>query len=389
MRRRSQAAVIPDSEDDALLSGTSLRNSSPPRRQEPQRKPSHSRTQTSRVIQDSEDDGPACLDSDTPNLSTTQNASTMAVKVVIPTKKDASPSDSCGSSGIRSADGTTGYSTPATSVGTPAESNIKRTRGRVNASDRAQSLRTSIMTRRASLRGQRGTKRSADDAALSEDEASLETSDAAIAHALQMEEYEQPVPKKQKTAASKRSGQRAPTVPEILDASSDSELSEWDLIEKSLSSEEDLYSSDGSFYQKKPRRQAKEQDQDEDDDEDSDWDAWDRRRREENQVDLPPSWEEQRKARRVSLRIKLDSWEIGLDNRSTNVVLDACRPEEAGEEASSHHHHVGYAKGNPCHPTKGRSAAGINYSQTQTLPIGRLELDDGAREDPISRWTPR
>lgn len=300
MRRRSQAAVIPDSEDDAL-SGTSLRNSSPPRRQAPRRKPSHS----SRVIQDSEDDGLAGLDSDSPNLSTTQNDSAMAVKVVIPTKKDVSPSDSCGSSGIRSTDGTTGCSTPATSVGTPVESSLKRTRGRVNASDRAQSLRTSIMTRRVSLRGQRGTKRSADDAALSEDEASLETSDAAIAHALQMEEYEQPAPKKHKTAALKRSGQRAPIVPEILDSSSDSELSEWDLIDKSLNSEEDMYSSDGSFYQKGPREQPGEQAQEDDDEDDSsDWDAWDRRRREENQADLPPSWDEQRKARRVSLRVK-------------------------------------------------------------------------------------
>jgi DNA repair protein RAD16 len=161
------------------------------------------------------------------------------------------------------------------------------------------------MTRRASLRGQRGTKRSADDAALSEDELSLETSDAAIAHALQMEEYEQPAPKKQKTAASKRSRQRAPAVPEIMDLSSDSELSEWDLIEKSLSSEEDLYSSAGSFYETGPRGQSEEQGQDDDDDDDSyDWDAGDRRRREENQADLPPSWDEQRKARRVSLRVE-------------------------------------------------------------------------------------
>jgi DNA repair protein RAD16 len=140
---------------------------------------------------------------------------------------------------------------------------------------------------------------------LSEDEASLETSDAAIAHALQMEEYEQPAPKKHKTAALKRSGQRAPIVPEILDSSSDSELSEWDLIDKSLNSEEDMYSSDGSFYQKGPREQPGEQAQEDDDEDDSsDWDAWDRRRREENQADLPPSWDEQRKARRVSLRVK-------------------------------------------------------------------------------------
>ncbi|KAF3391233.1 DNA repair protein RAD16 [Penicillium rolfsii] len=286
MRRRSQAAVIPDSEDD-VLSGTSLRDSSPPRRLQPQRKSSHSRTQTYRVIQDSEDDGPADLDSNVPNISTPRNDTTRAVKVVIPTKKDASPSDSSGSSGNRSADGTTGCSTPATSVGTPAESSTKRTRGRVNASDRAQSLRTSIMTRRASLRGK---KRSADDAGLSEDETSLETSDAAIAYALQMEEYEQPPPKKQKTSALKRSGQRNTAFQELL-ASSDSELSEWDILDKI--SEDDSYSSAGSYKEERPREGSAEEDQDEDDD-GSDWDA-----REENQADLPPSWDEQRKARRM------------------------------------------------------------------------------------------
>jgi DNA repair protein RAD16 len=157
------------------------------------------------------------------------------------------------------------------------------------------------MTRRASLRGQRGTKRSADAAALSEDEASLETSDAAIAHALQMEEYGQPVPKKQKTAAPKRSGQRGQTVQEILDASSDSELSEWELADKSLNSEDDLYSDAGSYYERGPRGQSEGQDHDDDDDDDDDADEWDRRRREEIESELTPSWEEQRKARRVSL----------------------------------------------------------------------------------------
>lgn len=377
--------MIPDSEDDAFHSGTSLGNSSPPRRTQPQRKPSHSRTRTSRVIQDSEDDGLAGLDLDSSNPPATKHESTMAVKVVIPSTKDTSPSDSCGSSGTRSADGTTGCSTPATSVGTPAESSIKRTRGRVSASDRAQSLRASTITRRASLRGQRGTKRSADAAAHSEDEASPETSDAAIAYALQMEEYEQPPPKKQKTSAPKCSWQTAQTIQEILDASSDSELSQWSLIDKSLNSEDDL-----DFHSDSDEEERKERDEDEQDD----WDTYGREMAAEDEDGLPLSWEEQRKARRVSLKVELDSqagclgkFLLQLAKRLTNLASGARRPEEAGEEASGYRYHVGYTEGDSHHHPKSRSAAGLHYSQAQTLPIRRLELDDGAGKDTISRWS--
>lgn len=288
--------MIPDSEDDALHSGTSWRDSSPPRRVQPQRKPSHSRTQTARVIQDSEDDGLSGLDQDASKTPATHNDTTIAVKVVIPSKKDVSPSDSCGSSGIRSTDGTTACTTPATSIGTPTESTIKRTRGRVSASDRAQSLRTSTMTRRASLRGQHGLKRSAEAAALSEDEASPETSDAAIAYALQMEEYEQheqPPPKKQKTSAPKRSWRTAQTISEILETSSDSELSQWGFVD----SEDDL-----DFESDSDEGVGQERDGDEQDDSD----AYRRALAAEDEDDLPPSWEEQRKARRVSPKVELN-----------------------------------------------------------------------------------
>lgn len=281
--------MVPDSEeDDTLHSGTSWRDSSPPRRVQRQRKSSRSRTQAARVIQDSDDDGLSGLDQDALNRPVTNNDTTIAVKVVIPSKKDVSPSDSCGSSGIRSADGTTACTTPATSIGTPAESSIKRARGRVNASDRAQSLRTSTMTRRASLRGQRGLKRSAEAAALSEDEANPETSDAAIAYALQMEEYEQheqPPPKKQKTSAPKRSWRTTQTISEILETSSDSELSQWSHSEDDLDFESD---SDEGVRQER------------DGDEQDDSDAYRRALAAEDEDDLALSWEEQRKARRVS-----------------------------------------------------------------------------------------
>lgn len=146
-------------------------------------------------------------------------------------------------------------------------------------------------------------KRSAEAAALSEDELSLETSDAAIAYALQMEEYEQPLPKRQKTAAPKRSLQKAQPAQEILDVSSDSELSEWDIIDKSLNSEDDLDENSDSEYDGEERQEGEEGQQDGEDAEEADEEM-----DEGNESDLLPlSWEEQRKARRVSFNVELFS----------------------------------------------------------------------------------
>lgn len=239
------------------------------------------------------------------------------------------------------------------------------------------------MTRRASLRSQRGTKRSAEVAALSEDEVSPEASDAAIAYALQMEEYEQPLPKKQKTAASKRSWQQARTTREILGTSSDSELSEWDLIDQSLNSEHDSDPVSDSEYNGEERQEREEGDQDVED-----AIEYDDGMAEEDEDVLPLSWEEQRKARRVSSKLsqilrrdisRVIYWRPA--NRLTNAILDVRRSEEAREKASGSCHYVGQTEGDTCYHPKGRSAAGIHHSQAQTLPVGRPELDDAAGKD--------
>lgn len=191
---RRPGTTIPDSEDDAAYSGTSLKNSTPSNSLQLGGS-SLSRTRSTHVIQDSEDEDDGSLNTPDPVSTRTRNRASGNVEVVIPSKTNESPSDSSRSSWRGpSAEGTTGFNTPATSVGGAPESDNQKHRSRVNASERVSRLRTSTTSRNAS---QRGTKRSA--AALSADEVDNETADAALAHALQMEEYEQPAPKKRKT----------------------------------------------------------------------------------------------------------------------------------------------------------------------------------------------
>ncbi|KAJ5085593.1 hypothetical protein N7532_010364 [Penicillium argentinense] len=196
MKRRSQVVSIPDSEDEAPVSETSLRDSSPLQRSQPLRKggSSHTKNQTHRVIQDSEDDEDP-IDLVGPRMTRQRSAANLAtnIAVVVPTftTSHGSPSDSAGSSrGIQSADGVTGLNTPATSVSTGVDSDAKKPSTRVDASARALQLRTSA---RKPNTLQRGKKRRA--SVLSSDG---ETSDAALAHALQMEEYESSLPKSPK-----------------------------------------------------------------------------------------------------------------------------------------------------------------------------------------------
>lgn len=160
------------------------------------------------------------------------------VEVVIPAKTDGSPSDSSRSSWRGpSADGTPGLNTPATSVGAAPEPDTQKPRSRVNASERASRLRSTTMSRKPS---QKGTKRSA--AALSADDMDSETADAALAYALQMEEYEQPAAKKQKTL-----GNRARGLQELQELSdtgtTESELSDRLTPLPSLSPESEFASS--------------------------------------------------------------------------------------------------------------------------------------------------
>ncbi|KAJ5124593.1 Zinc finger RING-type [Penicillium bovifimosum] len=214
MRHRLRSrATIPDSEDDSHFSETSLKNSSPLRRSSRSVAPrvggsSLSRSR-SRVIQDSEaeeDDDVSLSGSVAPS-----NSASARLAVVVPTKND-SPSDSNSNSRSSLENLSPGYSTPATSVGAGVSGSNAKATARVNAADRTKRLQSSAL----SLGVTRGRKRSA-PASVEDDDGSdvplahtrkkraatgatrtastnsdPEVSDAALAHALQMEEYENP-----------------------------------------------------------------------------------------------------------------------------------------------------------------------------------------------------
>lgn len=87
------------------------------------------------------------------------------------------------------------YSTPVTSVAaTPAESDVNISRKRISATARARELRSSAM----SLDTRRGLKRASDDTP-----AHIQT-DADLARSLQMQDYQEPVPKRQRLSANTR-----------------------------------------------------------------------------------------------------------------------------------------------------------------------------------------
>lgn len=310
MRRNLRPrTTIPDSDDDSQFSETSLRNSSPLRRSSrsgPLRAGGSSLSRSRpRVIPDSEadEDGYVGLsDSAAPD-----NFASGSIAVVVPVKNEsASDSNSRSSLGNLS----TGYSTPATSVGAavtePDTKIATKTSARINAADRVKKLQSSALSLGAS---QRGRKRSA--AALAEDDdasdvplahafkkrtvkrptgalsvqTDLEASDTALAHTLQMEEYEYPRPTtEQRLLVDKFIDEHSeydsdpdsrpvffsplsPEPPELLHSGvADSDTSEDPLEGRSLSPlweglNDDIH---------------------------------------DPEADLPPTWEEQRKARRVS-----------------------------------------------------------------------------------------
>ncbi|KAJ5156544.1 DNA repair protein RAD16 [Penicillium capsulatum] len=286
---KTRRTVVPDSEDDAMESGTSVRGPSPLRQVESQRPggPSHSTPSTTRIIQDTEDEDDLGLG---PSNNVASNKPESAkVEVVVSAKDDASTSDSTRSSlGVTSADGATGSNTPATSVGAAGDSDAKP-RGRVNASTRAQQLRSNAASRRAS---QRGTKRSIATATADEEP---EDSDAALAHFLQMAEYETPRRKRRMVIC--RAGCDGKRIPRkfLPSASPVSHDGGRSLSLSSLSPEpadlyESEYDSDATEAEgsRAPVRNL------------SHRRVYAIDERSEDGEDLPPSWEEQRKARRVS-----------------------------------------------------------------------------------------
>lgn len=105
-------------------------------------------------------------------------ARTNSIEVQIPVKKESSSSTS---------DDEMDDDTPATSVtATPADSETNKPRKRVSASARARELRASAF----SLNNASGPPKRAASALSADDSTTNESSDAALAHALQMEEYQ-------------------------------------------------------------------------------------------------------------------------------------------------------------------------------------------------------
>ncbi|KAJ5946215.1 DNA repair protein RAD16 [Penicillium verhagenii] len=160
---RTRRSIALDFEDGPLDS-TSLNN---PSTVEPLQVSGSSHSKSGgRVIKDSEDEGSDALDLDT----AMDQYPSATIEVVVPIRKHESPVDSSRSSlGVLSADGVTGYNTPATSS-VPCNSE--------------------------------GTKRSVDEmvpeAIKTMDRFQL---DAALARALQEEEYDQPQPAKRQKIA--------------------------------------------------------------------------------------------------------------------------------------------------------------------------------------------
>ena len=102
------------------------------------------------------------------------------IAVVVPAPNNDLPSES--SSRSSSEKSSTGYNTPATSV----EATGAKPPARINASDRANQLRSSTLSLGLSKRGTRRPTATRDE------DAGREASDAALAHKLQMEEYGRP-----------------------------------------------------------------------------------------------------------------------------------------------------------------------------------------------------
>ncbi|CAL5867768.1 uncharacterized protein PFLUO_LOCUS1988 [Penicillium psychrofluorescens] len=310
------STTIPDSEDDGSI-GTSLQNSSPLPLRRSRRLPQSvpSKSQNTRVVQDSEDDDPGLS---SPAPVKTQGPDNF--KVVIPLKSE-SPFDSGSrsSTGDPSLYGATGVSTPATSVSAaPGESDTKKPRARVNASERAQQLRSSALSMGSSSRG---TKRSAAAMTADEPETNLVT-DEEFARAVQLREYDRILPKKQKRLSQAERHQIVNDRLDNSDLSGDELLDVIDMISMATSE------SDAEIFDD----EISDLTEDEDMDNDGGRRAVDSRTPSEE----PPTWWEQRKARRAQLnQDKLESKHPGLrtmwdDLKNTPVITT----KEAEQPAS-------------------------------------------------------
>ncbi|KAJ5510897.1 Zinc finger RING-type [Penicillium expansum] len=270
MRRNLRPrATIPDSDDDSPFSETSLRNSSPLRRSNrsgPLRAGGSSLSRSRpRVIQDSEadeDDDVGLSDSVAPD-----NSALGRIAVVVPMKNE-SPSDSNSRTSLGNQ--STGYSTPATSVGAAAtEPDAKiptKTSARINAADRLMPIK------------KRSVKRPTGALSVQTD---FEASDTALANALQMEEYKYP----------RATAEQRLLVDKFIDEhlEYDSDPDSRPVFFSPLSPEPPGLLHSGAAYS----------DTSEDPLEGTSPSLLEEGVNDDSEADLPPTWEEQRKARRV------------------------------------------------------------------------------------------
>ncbi|KAL4880009.1 SNF2 family N-terminal domain-containing protein [Aspergillus karnatakaensis] len=153
-------------------------------------------------IADSEDE---LMTSETVNPRGRARLSKLEVAIPIKTSASRRSASSSVATEDTSADGVTGYNTPATSVAvTPAESDIARPKKRISAAARALELRSSTIS--SSTRS--GTKRSV--ATEAEDYFTIENADAALARSLQIQEYKHNSPKRRKVSVGSFAGFESP-----------------------------------------------------------------------------------------------------------------------------------------------------------------------------------
>ncbi|KAJ5974064.1 DNA repair protein RAD16 [Penicillium waksmanii] len=242
MRRRSQAKIIPDSEDDAPFSETSPRGSSPLCRSGSRQTGGslHTNPRTHRNTKESEGEDP--INSITPRM--TRRRAAAKIEVIVPGKKSNSPSDTAQSS----LSGTPGTNTPATSVSTGVESDAKQTRTLPKARKEIQRI-TANARGRVQQASKRGTKRSA--SAMS---AANTQDDAALAEALQQEEYAYmaSAPKRQKVSNQDVSNSNLQRLQDIRQGYEVSDSAE-DFSDERLTSDEgshppSLISDDGDYW---------------------------------------------------------------------------------------------------------------------------------------------
>ncbi|KAL5047957.1 hypothetical protein BDW71DRAFT_205906 [Aspergillus fruticulosus] len=184
-KQGSAALTVPDPFSSSSSRRTSLRLA------QASSTPKYEKSEMQHEITDAEDEP------ESSGIPKTRRGMRLAkLEVAIPLKPNPRRSHSSSvAADDTSADGITGYDTPATSVAvTPAASDIGASKKRVSASARARELRSSSM----SLGGLKGSKRSSTTE--TDNYVKVKSANAALVKDLQLQEYQQNPPKRRKTS---------------------------------------------------------------------------------------------------------------------------------------------------------------------------------------------